>query len=188
MLYLKCVLGGVFACVCVCVYAWVCVRSRPLQVKCSHIPPRLLRMECVWMYSLMDFGVANTRGLESDCSIISFSIMGSWSYRITSVPWLCWQFKKKRRKYDQMIREVEMNFLCLKYFLPLVERVGALMLCTSVWLICSLWRWDWYMYPYCSVIVWLHFCLSFSLLCSAINPVCHSALDLALVEGQVPVS
>ena len=52
--------------------------------------------------------------------------------------------------------------------------------------------------PYCSVMAWLHCCISFSLLCSVIDclrgahfhngcRINYKALDLSLVEGQVKV-
>jgi len=119
------------------------------------------------------------------------------SYCATSVLSLYRRFEKeKRRKYEQRIREVE-----LRSFVPLVfSTFGGMSGCTHIVYkrlayLLSLKRGI----PYCNVVAWLRCSLSFSLLRSAIDclrrarshcgcPVSHRALDLALVEGQVPIS
>ena len=117
------------------------------------------------------------------------------SYRTTPVSSLYRQFEKEKcRKYEQRIREVEMGS-----FVPLVfSTFGGMSGCTNVVYKClayllSLKRGV----PYSSVMAWLRCRLSFSLLRSTIAclrgarshsgcPANHRALDLALIESQVP--
>ena len=118
------------------------------------------------------------------------------SYRTTPVSSLYRRFEKeKRRKYEQRIREVEMGS-----FVPLVfSTFGGMSGCTNVVYkrlayLLSLKRGV----LYSSVMAWLRCRLSFLLLRSAIAclrgarshsgcPASHRALDLALIEGQVPI-